>query len=229
MPKGVYKRTKEAGNKKPKIQIECAFCGKIYLTWICKAKTSKFCSLSCRYKSQVNKKLSKITILRMSEAKKGKKKSKRTKERMSLAQKNRPHTEKENERIRLLAKKRIGVKLSIEQRKKISIGHKERVRLGLNNFWKGGITPINKAIRKSFEYKIWREAVFKRDNYTCIWCGARSGNGKAIELNADHIKPFSLYPELRFAIDNGRTLCRDCHKTTETFGGGSHYKFNKKL
>jgi|ERR1035437_4369587 hypothetical protein len=84
--------------------------------------------------------------------------------------------------------------------------------------WKGGITPINEKIRKSVEYKLWREVVFKRDNYTCIWCGAKSGNGEAIILNADHIKRFSQYPELRLAIDNGRTLCEDCHRTTENYG-----------
>lgn len=72
--------------------------------------------------------------------------------------------------------------------------------------WKGGITPINRKIRESFEYKLWREAVFRKDNYTCVWCGERGG-----KLNADHIKPFSLYPELRLAIDNGRTLCKTCH------------------
>lgn len=87
--------------------------------------------------------------------------------------------------------------------------------------WKGGITSENRRIRTSFEYKNWRRAVFERDKYTCIWCGTKSGNGKAVVLNADHIKPFALFPELRFAIDNGRTLCTPCHKTTETFGGKS--------
>jgi hypothetical protein len=80
--------------------------------------------------------------------------------------------------------------------------------------WKGGVAPLNKVMRRSLEYRIWRTAVFERDNYTCIWCGNRGG-----ELHPDHIKPFSLYPELRFAIDNGRTLCLDCHKTTDTYGG----------
>ena len=84
--------------------------------------------------------------------------------------------------------------------------------------WKGGITPINDRIRKSTEYKLWRISVFTRDNFTCIWCGVRSGQGKTIVLNADHIKPFALFPELRFAIDNGRTLCIDCHRKTDTWG-----------
>ncbi|MFA6475728.1 MAG: HNH endonuclease [Patescibacteria group bacterium] len=86
---------------------------------------------------------------------------------------------------------------------------------GENHYnWRGGITPQKKKIRNSLEYKLWRTAVFTRDNYTCIWCGDNSGGN----LEADHIKPFALYPELRFAIDNGRTLCKNCHRKTDTWG-----------
>lgn len=82
-----------------------------------------------------------------------------------------------------------------------------------NPAWKGGVTPENTKIRHSVEYRLWREAVFARDNFTCLECGVRGG-----ELNADHVKPFALYPELRFAIDNGRTLCVPCHRLTPTWG-----------
>lgn len=87
-----------------------------------------------------------------------------------------------------------------------------------SRFWKGGLTDENRKHRNSVQYQIWREAVFARDNWTCQECGARNGNGFTVKLNADHIKPWALYPELRFAIDNGRTLCLACHLQTDTFG-----------
>lgn len=97
--------------------------------------------------------------------------------------------------------------------------------LGINHWnWKGGVTPKNRLIRGTQEYKLWREAVFKRDNWTCIWCGIRSKKGTQVYLQADHIKPFAQYPELRFAIDNGRTLCLDCHKTTDSYLNKNRWK-----
>jgi len=89
-----------------------------------------------------------------------------------------------------------------------------------NPMWKGGVTPKNEKIRKSIEYRLWREAVFARDNYTCQVC-----NKKGIFLEAHHIKKFSDYPKLRLAIDNGKTLCKKCHNKTRK--GRSHGK--KKL
>lgn len=78
--------------------------------------------------------------------------------------------------------------------------------------WKNGISLKNEQERKSLKYKKLREEAFKRDNYTCIMCGQYGG-----KLNLDHIKPWSLFPELRYDINNVRTLCVECHKQTYTY------------
>ena len=80
-----------------------------------------------------------------------------------------------------------------------------------SHLWKGGITKENTLIRQSVEYKKWRNSVFERDNYCCIFCGSKK------DIEADHIKQFAFYKELRFDINNGRTLCHDCHEKTETY------------
>ena len=159
---------------------------------------------------------------------KGIKMSKETKDKISKANKGEKSymfgKKKTEETKSKISKSKKGIstykgahwKLSEESRRKISEAQKgEKC-----HWWKGGITPINKAIRSSLEYKLWREAVFRRDKWTCVWCGYNKGG----ILNADHIKPFAYYPELRFAIDNGRTLCIHCHRKTDTYGA----KNNKK-
>lgn len=160
----------------------------------------------------------------------GKKASIQTKNKMSLMRKGNPKSEEWKEKIGKahLGKKRppfskewkdkisesmkkngwhppsnFGKKHSEKTKKKISKAHLKRVYVR--------ITPLNHRIRTSKEYKLWRQVVKERDNFACIWCGST----KSIE--ADHIKPFALFPELRFAIDNGRTLCKECHKTTENY------------
>ena len=73
--------------------------------------------------------------------------------------------------------------------------------------WKGGITPIAYKIRNSIEYKLWREAVFERDDWTCKKTKIKGG-----VLRAHHIKNFAKFPELRFVIDNGITLSDKSHR-----------------
>lgn len=82
-----------------------------------------------------------------------------------------------------------------------------------NPKWKGGVTPTKKLLRESSEYKAWRKSVFERDDFTCQKCFKRGG-----EIHADHIKPFAYHPELRLDINNGRTLCVECHRQTPTYG-----------
>ena len=114
-----------------------------------------------------------------------------------------------------IRKKLLGKKLSPEHRLKV-IKTLNSYSGNRNNNWKGGITPINKAksnkLRDTKEMTWWRNAVLKRDKYTCVWCGAKEN------LHVDHIAPFALYPELRTSVDNGRTLCVECHRKTETYG-----------
>lgn len=98
--------------------------------------------------------------------------------------------------------------------KKYSEERNAKIRGANSPHWKGGVTPTNELLRHSQEYKLWRKSVFERDSYTCVWCGL---SGSKTKLNADHIKRWSDYPELRFAIDNGRTLCVPCHSKTEGY------------
>lgn len=75
------------------------------------------------------------------------------------------------------------------------------------------------------EYKEWREKVFKRDDYTCMCCGHKSSKGLSIPLNADHILPYKYFPEEIYNLDNGRTLCEECHKLMPTTGHKVKTKF----
>jgi len=112
----------------------------------------------------------------------------------------------------------IGREVPVEQRRKMAASRKGNK----SHLWKGGKTSEARLLRTVLEYRLWRESVYKRDDYTCQFCGQRGGR-----LNADHIKRFAEYPELRFAIDNGRTLCEPCHKKTETYGNYKHGKYKK--
>lgn len=76
--------------------------------------------------------------------------------------------------------------------------------------WKGGISSKSIRLRQTSEYKVWRKRCFQRDKYTCQLC-----QKDRCYLNVHHIIPFSeLLKENKnlFEIENGITLCKQCHK-----------------
>lgn len=79
-------------------------------------------------------------------------------------------------------------------------------------------SSANERARKSKRYFDWRIKVFERDNFTCQKCLNKK------ELHPHHIKEFAKYPELRFDVENGLTLCERCHGEIH----GIDYKRNKK-
>lgn len=192
---------------KKKTVRKCELCGKEFIVYLSQIKQGRgrFCSKRCALAELHSKKYL---------------------DQVRLDWTGRKHSKKAKENMRRAALKRgngrcnKGYRHSEEAKIKMSI-----CRMGARNpNWKGGVTPESNLLRKGLRYRKWRDNVYKRDNYTCQVCGIKSGCGRAVVLCADHIKPWAIYPKLRFDIDNGKTLCVPCHRQTVTFGYSNIYR-----
>ncbi len=75
---------------------------------------------------------------------------------------------------------------------------------GSNHYeWKENLHDKN----EKSTLKQWSVIIKQRDSYTCQKCG----NQEKEFLQSHHIKSRSKFPELRFEISNGITLCSNCH------------------
>ena len=91
--------------------------------------------------------------------------------------------------------------------------------------WKGGLTQLDKLIRASAKYKMWRLGILRRDNFTCQKCGQEGKNLEAhhkkslcklLDEVAKYLPLLNLYEGAMiytplWDIDNGITLCKKCH------------------
>ena len=109
-----------------------------------------------------------------------------------------------------VSKGRKGIKFSDEHIENLSKSHKGKNCGEEHPNWKGGKVE-DRGQGQLVEYKLWRLSVFERDGFTCQMPGCGNRGNK---LNAHHIKKWCKYPELRFVVSNGITLCKNCHNKT---------------
>ena len=86
---------------------------------------------------------------------------------------------------------------------------------------KARINPANANMHWGQTYEEWTEAVKKRDNFTCQHCRKENLQGKA--CHAHHIKSWDNFPELRYVLNNGVTLCCSCHSKAHDFNGTTRW------
>ena len=85
----------------------------------------------------------------------------------------------------------------------------------LGGNWRGGVDACNRkkriAERARKGSRAWVKEVLERDAYVCQKCGFNGNRKRPFRLHAHHIKPFGKFPDLRFEVSNGVTLCGPCH------------------
>lgn len=75
--------------------------------------------------------------------------------------------------------------------------------------------------KDDYGYIRWAQEVKRRDNYTCVICGRRG-----VVLHSHHLNAWASFPEQRYDVANGATLCQDlCHqKFHEIYKKGKNTK-----
>lgn len=165
----------------------------------------------------------------------GKKLSDEHKRKIGVSHKNHP-CYKNPERSKKISLAVKGKRRTLEQRRRISESHKGltpwnkgkknvqvawnkgkpwslETKLKMSRVRNKGKTKQTYRLMKSEGWSKWRKSVFERDNYTCQECGY-----KGDKLEPHHIKPKSIYPDLVFEVSNGLTLCKSCHRKTDSYG-----------
>lgn len=138
---------------------------------------------------------------------KGKSMSAEARAKMSVAAKGRPSPMK-------------GRKHSLQSRRKMSRAAFGKPKSALPKL------SFKERLRRTTVYKSWVKVILQRDDYTCQFCFKRG-----VPLQVDHIIPFAVLVRrlnitsyfqaysstVLWSQANARTLCIDCHKTTDSY------------
>jgi len=108
-------------------------------------------------------------------------------------------------------------RFTAETRQKLSEAKRGKFLGADNPNWKGGLDNRDPE-RNRYPAKQWSKAVKERDGFACVECGETE------KLHSHHIKRWMDYPELRYELDNGVTLCEACHQ--KAHGKGFVFQWN---
>lgn len=80
-------------------------------------------------------------------------------------------------------------------------------KIGSKNYnWNSELTELERVVNRNYDqYKKWRLAVYKRDGYKCVLCSSKKS------IHAHHLYSYHQYNHLRTDLNNGITLCSNCH------------------
>ena len=210
---------------KKKICVICDDCGKERI--IIFQQYRSLC-LSCSKIGKRNHNYKKIfsdeTKQKIGEKSRGRIHSEESKIKMSLShsgKNNHFYGKKRSEETKQkIRKKLIGRKLSEECKNKMK--GKRPAFSGKNNpNWNSNLTDEERMIKRNYpEYKEWRKLVYERDNYQCQICGDKRGGN----LNAHHIESYANNSDKRILLENGITMCEECHKNFHHLYGNNNTK-----
>jgi len=223
MPSGVYKHKKgRKRSKEVRTKMSNTHIGKHHseitkkkISRALKGKMPKFIP------STKGMKLSDKHRKKISKARKKYFEDPEHRENMRIANLGKKHSKTTKRKMSESHKGKLGYWVGKHRSKKTRKKQSEALKGEKSSNWKGGITLLTKQIRQSFKYRQWRSDVFTRDDFTCQECGKRG-----CYIVAHHIKAFSvIFAEYKIKtleealtceefwnINNGLTLCEECHK-----------------
>lgn len=233
-----FKRNPNKGTFKahPRVKSNCLFCGKEIFSL--PNHLYKYCSNKCYNKSQTGQKRNPEIGKKISLTKKGNVIiSERQKEQIRKALTGRKLSESTRLKIglRFKGKPFSGRRATYEEQNTFEARRKksEAQRGEKNPAWKDGRYPIVMKIRDCFLYKEWHKICRTRDNWTCQICGHHGGiihidhypisfkkmiNDIISKYGIENLYEEALKYKPLWNINNGRVLCRNCHKKTDNYG-----------